>query len=216
MLKYYQYAVGSPSSLTEPIKTAALFLFWRLSIGNAELQVDLEARGASSIAISTLSSDPISLPNAVFSIGLLRRISANNDFKPSLAPLVLEPAFTQLIQYSKSTNTLLLKEAIGCLGSIATEPAILQTLLDKNMPEVVIDIASRNLEALKLVKTCLGALVNISLSGEKHADRTMDRVASNALFYQLVEGVLERHGNSAYFLDYTLRMVANVLSNRIA
>lgn len=44
----------------------------------------------------------------------------------------------------------------------------------------------------------------------------MDRLASNALFYQLVEGVFERHGHSAYFLDYTLRMVANVLNNREA
>jgi len=214
VLRYYQYAADSQNETSVSIKAAVLYLFWRLSIANAELQVDLEAKGASSIALLTLSAPSVPLQNTVFAIGLLRRLSANNDFKPLLAPLVLEPVFSYLAQHAKSANALLLKEAIGCLGSIATETTVLPLLLDKNFPELVIDIATRNLEALKLVKTCLGALVNASLSGNSHPDRTMDRVASNSLFYQLVEGVFERHGSSAYFLDYTLRMVANVLNNR--
>lgn len=210
VLRYYQYAVENRQlEAAEAMKSACMYFCWRLSISNAELQVDLEGKGVVGFALAELSESTALLSSTTFAIGILRRVSANNDFKATLSRQVLEPIFNHLAVHSKTSNTLLLKEAIGCLGSIATEPDILPLLLEKNLPEVLIDIAVRNAEALKLVKTCLGALVNVSLS-----ERTMERVASNALFYQLVEMVLERHGDSAYFLDYALRMVANVVSNR--
>ena len=186
---------------------------WRLSINNTELQRDLKDKGVDTIALDALKDSNAKLETVVFAVGVLRRLSSNNDYKAALSPLVLDPVLTQLSTFSRSKFTLLLKESIACIGSISPEGDIITVLLDRNIPELILDIAVRNLTALKLLKTCVGALVNVSLNGTTYVERCMDRIASNTFFYQLAEGILEHHSDSVYFLDYILRLLSNALVN---
>lgn len=118
----------------------------------------------------------------------------------------MQPMLDELKHVGRSDYTLLLKELIAGLGSISSDSKIAIQISNAAGAEMIIEIAINNTHSTKLVKSCIGALVNLSLQ-----QPTVERIASNFRFYELTRHVLTSNTQSSYVLEYMLRLLVNCL-----
>lgn len=102
-----------------------------------------------------------------------------------------------------------LKEISGTLGSIATIPEVAYRIEHSAGVEILTDVAERYIEHPKLVKTCIGTLVNLSMH-----DSILERMSNNLKFYEMLKAVLNTYCSSWFMMEYTLRLLVNSLKNK--
>lgn len=143
-----------------------------------------------------------------YSIGVLRRLVVNPKYKDKLAPVLAEPLLQELKQLTKAKYALPLKEISATLGTISTNNEIAQTIVQAAGIEIITEVALRNLNKSKLVKTCIGALVNLSLQ-----EGIVERIGNNLRFYELLRAIIASYPSSSYMMEYTLRLILNALQS---
>jgi hypothetical protein len=188
------------------LQEAASFLLWKISIDNEEVQDELMQHQLHLTCLRLLERQG-SVELSTTLIAILRRLSST--YKAELATEVLPALLRQLQKFANSDCVFTLKEISACLGSISTLPEISQAIADRGGVELIIEVGAKNVETSKLLKTCVGALVNLSL-----LERNRERIANNYNFYQLCGSSLEMYSGSAYVTDYILRLLINALSHR--
>jgi hypothetical protein len=193
------------SQHTDIITSAAFYVIWRCSIDNPEIQDELMNQNLVGTILNMLGNE-LDIPTKTYMFGILRRLSSNSKYKPILAEDVVQPMLDELKHVGRSDYTLLLKEIIAGLGSISSEAKIALHISNAAGAEMIIEIAINNTHSTKLVKSCIGALVNLSLQ-----QPTVERIASNFRFYELSRYVLTSNTQSSYVLEYMLRLLVNCL-----
>lgn len=191
---------------SETLHEAASFLLWKISIDNDEVQEELMQNQLVTVCMRLLDGQP-SVDLSTTLLAILRRLSSS--FKQELASLVLPCMLKNLQKFASTNYVFTLKEITACIGSISTLPEISQIIADRGGVELIIEVGAKNFQISKLLKTCVGALVNLSL-----LERNRERIANNYNFYQLCGNSLEKYTGSAYITDYILRLLINALSHR--
>ena len=106
-----------------------------------------------------------------------------------------------------------LKELAAGLGSLCTKLEIAQEVVKATGIEIIIEVVLRHLDQAKLVKTCVGALVNLSVQGICYTEGIVDRITSNLKFYELLNVMLEKYITSNFMMEYVLKLILNGLQN---
>lgn len=190
----------------------ASFVLWRSCIDALEVQDTLVSQNFPEKAMVTLESSPT--PEVcTFLIGTLRRLSNNAAYKETLAEPVSQCFLLWLKELTKNTYMLPLKELAAGLGSLCTKPEISQEVVKAAGIEIILEVILRHLDQAKLVKTCVGALVNLSVQGKLYVDGIVDRITSNLKFYEAVHNLLEKYFSSNFMMEYVLKLVLNGLQN---
>jgi len=193
------------NSDSEVLHESASFLLWKISIDNEEVQDELMQHQLYSTCLRLMEGMP-SVELSTTLLAILRRLSSS--YKQELAGTVLPVMLKSLQKYANTSCVYTLKEITACIGSISTIPEISQSIADRGGVELIIEVGAKNFEISKLLKTCVGALVNLSL-----IERNRERIANNYNFYQLCGHSLEKYLGSAYVTDYILRLLINALSH---
>lgn len=190
----------------------ASFTLWKSSIDAFEVQESIMAEDYDQKALRTLSMSP-SPQVTTFLIGSLRRLSANPSYKENLAAPVSACFLEWLGKLTKQVYILPLKELVAGLGSLCTNLEIAQEVVKAAGIEIVLEVILRHLDQAKLVKTCVGSLVNLSVQGDFYLEGIVDRITSNIKFYEVVNLLLEKYSNSTYMMEYVLKLILNGLQN---
>ncbi|CAG9313195.1 unnamed protein product [Blepharisma stoltei] len=189
------------------LSPSASFLLWRACIDNEEIQQEIFSSNFHLQALEAIRNGG-DIEKITYLIGIIRRIVVNAKFRDQLAGLVAEPLLLELKQLTRGEFSLPLKEISAALGTISTDPAIAQIIVQAAGIEIITEVALRNLTKSKLVKTCIGALVNLSLQ-----EGMVDRIGNNLRFYELIRAIIASYPSSSYMMEYTLRLILNALQS---
>lgn len=142
----------------------ACFVLWKCSVDSAEVQETLMSFGFAAKALNLLQTNRNPY-TSTYLIGILRRLATNPTYKQDLAQQVSQCFLSLLKDLTKGSDILPLKELVAGLGSLCTNTEIAQEVVKAAGIEIIIEIVIRHIEQAKLVKTCVGALVNLSVQG---------------------------------------------------
>lgn len=141
------------------------FVLWKSCIDSMEVQETLMASGFVVKAFSLLRNLE-NLQTRTYLIGIVRRLSTNHSYKQQLDQEASQCFLDLMKELTKGTDILPLKELVAGLGSLCTNKEIAQEVVKAAGIEIIIEIGIRHLEKAKLLKTCIGALVNLSVQGK--------------------------------------------------
>jgi hypothetical protein len=191
---------------------AAGFVLWRSCLDAAEVQDLLFTSNFHTKALRILETSPG--PHlTTYLIGILRRLSNNANYKQVLAEPVSRCFLVWLKELTKQTYMIPLKELAAGLGSLCTKTEVAAEVVKAAGIEIIIEVVLRHLEQAKLTKTCVGALVNLSVHGKNHVEGNVDRITSNLKFYEVVNMLLDSYYMSSFMMEYVLKLVLNGLMN---
>ena len=146
------------------LREAAAFVLWRCCTEALEVQELLYSSNFYERALAVLDTLP-GPETSTFLIGVLRRLSNNPASKNALAEPVSRCFLVWLKELTKKPYTIPLKELSAGLGSLCTRLEVAQEVVKAAGIEIIIEVVLRHSEQAKLVKTCVGALVNLSVQG---------------------------------------------------
>lgn len=129
-----------------------------------EIQKELIHKGFHHTCIAKFKS-PLEITSKTFIVGFLRRIVVHEEVKESLDLETVEALITELKYSAAYKIPLLLKESIATLGVLAVDAERAETICLKNGAEILTEIALNLHDEGKVVKTAVGALVNLSIHG---------------------------------------------------
>ena len=197
---------------TAELQEAASFVIWRSCIEAVEVQELLYSNGFHEKALQILGN----LPNpqvTTYLIGTLRRLSSNMNYKALLADITSRCFLIWLKELTKKTFMAPLKELAAGLGSLCTKVEVAHEVVKAAGIEIIIEVILRHLDQAKLVKTCVGALVNLSVQGNFYVEGIVDRITSNLKFYEVVNSLLETYYASNFMMEYVLKLILNGMQN---
>ena len=142
----------------------AAFVLWRTCIDAVEVQELLFSNDFPEKALRTLDTFP-NTETSTYLIGILRRLCNNPAHKESLSGPASQCFLIWLKELTKQSYMLPLKELAAGLGSLCTKREIAQEVVKAAGIEIFIEIILRHLDQAKLIKTCVGTLVNLSVQG---------------------------------------------------
>lgn len=140
------------------------FVLWKTCIESFEVQETLMSAGFVAKAFGLLENLE-NMQTRTYLIGIVRRLSTNQNYKQQLAQEASQCFLVLMKELTKGTDILPLKELVAGLGSLCTNKEIAQEVVKAAGIEIIIEIGIRHLEKAKLLKTCVGALVNLSVQG---------------------------------------------------
>lgn len=190
----------------------AAFTIWRTCIEAIEVQEILFASNFHEKALKILETGP-NPEITTFLIGILRRLSNNANYKDQLAEPISKSFLFWLKDLTKKSYMVPLKELAAGLGSLCTKLEVAREVVKATGIEIIIEVVLRHPDQAKLVKTCVGALVNLSVQGKPYLDGIVDRITSNLKFYELVDLLLQTYNKSNFMMEYTLKLILNGLQN---
>ena len=190
----------------------ACFVLWKCSIDSPEVQETLMSADFALKALKLLQTNknPYTI---TYLIGILRRLALNPAYKQDLGHQVSQCFLDQLKELVKGSDILPLKELVAGLGSLCINPEIAHEVVKAAGIEILIEIVIRHIEQAKLVKTSVGALVNLSVQGNPYIEGIVDRIASNIKFYELLSILLSTYSTSSFMMEYVLKLILNSLQN---
>jgi hypothetical protein len=196
----------------EELREPACFVLWKSSVDAVEVQESLisEDYGRKALRVLNSCNNP---QVATFLIGCLRRLGTNPAYRESLGLEISCCFLNWLKELTKQVFILPLKELVAGLGSLCTRVDIAQDVVKAAGIEIVIEIILRHVKEAKLVKTCVGALVNLSMQGIFYIEGIVDRITSNIKFYEVVNLLIDSYSNSSYMMEYVLKLILNGLQN---
>lgn len=192
---------------------ACVFVVWRCCMDCVEIQKELIHKGFHHTCIAKFKG-PLEITSKTFIVGFLRRVVAHEEVKESLDLEMVKLLVVELKYSVMHKIPLLLKELIATLGVLAVDVAKAELICQKNGVEILTEVALNLHDEGKVVKTAIGALVNLSIHGTLYAENIADRIGHNVKFYELLRTVLSQYKDSSYMLEYTLRLVLNSLRNK--
>lgn len=186
---------------------SAAFLLWRSCVDAFEVQEILYSSGFAHKAFAVLDCFP-SPETSTFLIGVIRRLSNNAAYKNELSGPASKCFLIWLKELTKKPFMIPLKELAAGLGSLCTILEVAQEVVKAAGIEIIIEVVLRHSEKAKLVKTCVGALVNLSVQ-----EGIVDRIASNLKFYEMIDMLFSTYNTSNFIMEYVLKLVLNGLQN---
>jgi len=178
---------------------------WTCSMDCNQVQDALVSSGwmASLAAVLQANPDHAGLHEAA--LGIIRGLSRTPMYREDIVNLGFVPAAIQAMR-TFSDNTLLLKEACGFFGNMATDPDLRVQLGEYGVVQEVVTTLSRCQmhEDRKLVKLALGALSNLASSEANRA------LLARANATQVLLGAARLFMSNENILEYAIGAISHI------
>lgn len=103
---------------------------------------------------------------------------------------------------------LLIKELLALLGNLIANEVDVSVFYKKNLHLIILDIIISFINYPKLIKICIGALINLT-----NNDEIRENLANIAVFIKSLYLILETYKDNSAIISYLLKLMVNVMKN---
>jgi hypothetical protein len=105
-------------------------------------------------------------------------------------------------------KVLLMKEIIALLGNLVVNETNSNIFIEKSFHLILIDNIISFIDYPKLIKICIGTLINLS-----NDENIKDSLSKVAAFIKAVFLILENYKENSAIIEYLMKLLVNVMKN---